>query len=61
MLFQVGIGSLGGTVFCLVGFCTPLQTMSLSLALLPYMEHLLPKASKFLNSIWQSPPPVTDN
>ena len=27
MPFQVGIGSLGGTVFFLVGLCTPLQTM----------------------------------
>ena len=27
MSFQVGIGSLGGTVFFKVGLCTPLQTM----------------------------------
>ena len=26
MSFQVGIGSLGGTVFLQVGLCTPLQT-----------------------------------
>ena len=28
MLFQVGIGSLGGNVFFQVGLCTPLQTMA---------------------------------
>ena len=28
MSFQVGIGSLGGTVFFQVGLCTPLQTMT---------------------------------
>ena len=27
MSFQVGIGSLGGTVFFQVGLCTPLGTM----------------------------------
>ena len=27
MSFQVGIGSLGGTVFFQVGLCTPLRTM----------------------------------
>ena len=31
MSFQVGIGSLGGTVFFQVGLCTPLQTMELYL------------------------------
>ena len=29
MSFQVGIGSLGGTVFFQVGLCTPLRTMNL--------------------------------
>ena len=28
MLYKVGIGSLGGTVFFQVGLCTPQQTMS---------------------------------
>ena len=28
MLFQVGIGSLSGTVFFQVGLCTPLRTMN---------------------------------
>ena len=28
MSFQMGIGSLGGTVFFQVGLCTPLQTMN---------------------------------
>ena len=28
MSFQVGIGSLSGTVFFQVGLCTPLQTMA---------------------------------
>ena len=29
MSFQVGIGSLGGTVFFQVGLCTPLRTMEI--------------------------------
>ena len=28
MSFQVGIGSLGGTLFFQVGLCTPLRTMT---------------------------------
>ena len=31
MSFQVGIGSLGGTVFFQVGLCTPLQTIGVIL------------------------------
>ena len=31
MSFQVGIGSLSGTVFFQVGLCTPLRTMALRL------------------------------
>ena len=36
MSFQVGIGSLGGTVFFQVGLCTPLRTMNCILVL-PYI------------------------
>ena len=32
MSFQVGIGSLGGTVFFQVGLCTPLRTMSIKMS-----------------------------
>ena len=40
MSFQVGIGSLGGTVFFQVGLRTPLQTMSVNMVWTIYLIEL---------------------
>ena len=49
MLFQKGIGSLGGTVFFQVGLCTPLQTMRLGRVMSKklFLQRILKK------NIWQ--------
>ena len=61
MSFQVGIGSLGGTLFFQVGLCTPLQTMRWfrrlcyfykfkSYRLPPYLFQLIPQESHSYNA-----------
>ena len=49
MSFQVGIGSLGGTVFFQVGLCTPLQTMEFFVILGSFSPFYPPKNPKNQN------------
>ena len=49
MPFQVGIGSLGGTVFFQVGLCTPSQTMEFFVILGSFLPFYPPKNLKNQN------------
>ena len=55
MSFQVGIGSLGGTVFFQVGFCTPLQNYEVDITSLEVSMIDTIACSYDLNQLIQEP------